>query len=117
MGQQSTGMASRQPPILHLDPNVGRQVQQPHGVGHVAARLADCLAKLLLREAKLLHQTSKTFAFFDGVEILALEVFDQGSSHGICIGQVAHKHWDFMQTSLLRGAPAPFASNDFELLG
>ena len=55
----------------------------------MAAGFADRGAQILLREPELLDQALVAFRFFDGVEVLTLQVLNQRRRHGIAIGQVA----------------------------
>ena len=67
-----------------------------------------------LGHAELLEQAAVAFGFLDGVEVLALEVLDQGGGHGFGVGEVAHQGRHFVQPGGLGGAPAAFAGDDLE---
>ena len=49
---------------------------------------------------------------FDGVEILALNIFDKRQFQQAITIKSADKRWNFAQASQPGGAPAAFASDD-----
>ena len=114
MGEQGAGMAGGEGAFADLDLHGGGQVEQAEGVGDVAAGFADGLAELLLGHAELLEQAAVAFGFLDGVEVLALQVLDQGGGHGVGVGEVADQGRHFVQSGGLGGAPAAFAGDDLE---
>jgi hypothetical protein len=108
-------MTCTQPSILHFYPYPNGQLEQAHNIGNMASRFADGFAKLLLCQPELIDQALETLCFLDRIEILPLEVFDQGGRHGVAISEVADKNWHLMQPRLLRGAPSAFARNNLEV--
>ena len=110
-------MAGRQGAGLDVFAHGGRKLQQAHGVGDVAAGFGDERAELVLRDAELDLEALVAFGFLDGVEVLALEVLDQGGGHGLRVGKGSQQHRDFVQPGGLRGAPAAFAGDDLVIAG
>ena len=60
----------------------------------------------------LLEQHPVAPGLLDGVEVLALEVFDQGQLHGLAVVGLDHEHGDFIQSRQPRGAPAALTGDD-----
>ena len=89
-----------------------RQLQQAQGVGEVAATLADDFGKILLRVTVALHQRVITLTFFDGIEVLALNVLDDGDLDRLLVGQRPNDDRHLVQVRALGGAPAALAGND-----
>jgi hypothetical protein len=50
---------------------------------------------------------------FERIEILALNILDQGDRQCRIVLNVAHHHRDFLEAGNLRRSPAPLASDDF----
>jgi len=50
---------------------------------------------------------------FHGIEVLALDILDQGHGNGGPIRDVTHHRRDLLQAGELGGAPAAFAGDDF----
>ena len=75
----------------------------------MAARLVDQLGDLRLRHALVLRELLISARLFDRIEILALQIFDQGQCHHFALIELADQRRDFMQPRALRGTPAAFA--------
>ena len=70
------------------------------------------LARVLLRVAEAVHQLPIALRLLDGVEVLALDVLDDGDLEHFLVGQRAHDDRHVMQIGLLRRAPAALAGDD-----
>ena len=70
--------------------HLGRQSQQPQCICYRRTRLDHALRNLLLRQSKLLHQTLITFGFFDRVQVLPLQIFDQRQLHDLVFLGLKH---------------------------
>ena len=94
----------------------GRELQEAQGVGDDDAALADLGGGLLLSQVELLGQLGVAPGFLDGVEVFALEVFDEGQfQHGAVI-RLADDGGDLGQAEHLGGAPAAFAGDQLEMI-
>lgn len=62
-----------------------RQAQEPQGIGHGAAGLADPLRSLFLGHVIGLNQGLESGGFFHGVQVLSLEVFNHGQLGGLAV--------------------------------
>src|SRR3954465_6912069 len=78
----------------------------------MAARLVDDPAELFLGVAIILDQAAKGLRLRDRVQILALDVLDQGDFQGLLVAERADDRRDFVEPRALRRAPAPFAGAD-----
>ncbi len=78
----------------------------------MAARLVDELAERLLGVAVIGDELAIAFRFLDRVEVLALDVLEQGDLERLGIGKIAHDHRHFVESRLLGRAPAPLAGDD-----
>ncbi len=90
----------------------GRQLQETQRVGDMAARFSDGGAELFLCECEFLDEPAIAFRFFDGIEVVALQVFDEGGGHRVRIGQGTNEDGNVMQADRLRCAPAAFSGDD-----
>ena len=91
---------------------LGRQGEKAQRIGDGGAGFADALGKLLLREVVLVHQLFHGIRRLDGVEILALQVFDEGDLLDFAVGVRAHDHGDLPLARNLCRAVAAFARDD-----
>ena len=107
-------MADRKPAFAEVALNVGGQFQQAQSVGHHGAALADFGRDFLLRELELLDELGVTLGFFDGIEVLALEVLDERQfQHGAVVG-LAEDDRHLGQAEQLGRPPAAFARNQLQ---
>jgi len=88
------------------------QLQQADGVGDGDAILAGLLADLIVAEAELARHAVEGQCQFDGVQVFALDVLDDGELKHLLVVGVSGNDRDFGQSGLLRGAPAAFAGDD-----
>ena len=65
-----------------------------------------------MSEPKLTHQALQTLGFFQGVQVLALNVFDQRHGGGRLVGHVAHQHGHALQPRQAGGTETPLPGND-----
>jgi len=91
------------------------EVEEAHGVGDGGAGLADALGDFLLFEAELACEAGISGSFLDGVEVGALEVFDEGHFEDLAVGGLALDDGDGFEAEFSGGAPAAFAGDEFEL--
>ena len=75
--ENDLGVADRKPAVADEILDGQRQFQQAQGIGHHGAALADLAGDFLLRELELLGELRVAVGFLDGVEIFALEIFDE----------------------------------------
>ena len=78
----------------------------------MAARFIDDLAKCFLAMIEFDDQLFVRHRFFDRVQILALDIFDQRNLERFRIGKFADHHGDFVQSCALGGTPAALAGDD-----
>ena len=88
------------------------QGEQAQGVGDVAAAFADGLAQRVLGQREFVDEAAVAFRLLQGVEVLALEVLDQGGGHGLAVAEIADHDRDLVQRHELGGAPAALAADD-----
>ena len=93
-------------------PHLGRQSQQTQCVRHCRTGLDHALGNLLLRQSELLHQTLITFGFFDRVQVLPLQIFDQCQLHDLVFLSLKHHRRNVFQTCLTCCTPAALTCND-----
>ena len=87
------------------------------GVGHGGAGFAHPLGALLLRQAKVGHQLLEAGGLLHGVQILSLEVFNQGQLHDLAVVCLDDQHRHLVQTGLPGGAPAALTGDDLVVAG
>lgn len=107
--------------MAHRDPILGEkalhllvEIEQPHAVRDGGAALADLLRDVLLPQTKLPRESRKRPRFFDRVEVLALEVLDEGQLEDILIRGLANDDGRVEQAEAFGGAPAALAGDEFE---
>ncbi len=88
------------------------QRQKPHRIGDVAAAFAERAAELFLRVTEFLDEPAIALAFFDRVEVLALDVLDQRDLGRAAIVHLADDHRNLVQLRRLRCTPAPLAGEN-----
>jgi len=107
-------MAYGEPPGFQVAFYVGVEGEEAQGVGDRCARLADAARDFFLREAEIFLEALVGGGFFDGVEVLALEVFDECEFEDFAVGGRADDGWCFFEGELEGGAPATFAGDKLE---
>ena len=112
MAEKRSCMAGGERTRFDMGADRGRQLQETQGVGDMAARFSDGGAELFLCEREFFDQPAIAFRFFDGIEVVALQVFDEGRGHRVRIGQGPNEDGNVMQAGRLRCAPAAFAGDD-----
>ena len=90
------------------------EVEEADGVGDGGATFADFEGDIFLAEMEFLGEASEGFGFFDGVEVFALEIFDEGEFEDFLIGSFANDEGGFGEARALGGTPASFSGNEFE---
>jgi hypothetical protein len=90
-----------------------RQFQETHVVRDGRAIFADAFRDRFLRQMEFVGQAAIRLRFFDGIQILALNVFDQRDFEHLVVRDLAMDDGDFEETGALRGAPPALAGDDF----
>jgi hypothetical protein len=94
-----------------------RELEQPDHVGDGGAVLARAAADLFVAEFVLACEAVIGGGHFDGVQILALDIFDQGNFEEFLIGELLDYHRDLCQSGQAGCAPAAFAGDEFVAVG
>ena len=68
--------------------------------------------RILRRPRELLHQALITFGFFDRVQVLPLQIFDQCQLHDLVFLSLKHHRRNVFQTCLTCCTPAALTCND-----
>ena len=84
-----------------------RQAQQPQVVRHAGAVLAGALRHLLLRQAEVATQPLERARLLHGIQIGALQVFDDGHLHRLLVGYLSNDRRNRRFARQLRRQPAP----------
>lgn len=90
------------------------KVEEAHGVGDAGTGLADALGDLVLLHGEFFGELDVTGGFLDGVEVLALEVLDEGHLEDFLIGGFPLDDGDGGESECLGGPPAAFTGDEFE---
>ena len=90
----------------------GKQAQRISNRGSV---LSYGLGDLLMGQSKIIDELSVAFRLFDGVEVLALEVFDEGEREQLLVGNVPNDGGNRSPTQSSRCPKTPLARNEFVL--
>ena len=91
----------------HAGPDGRGQAEQPKGVGDRGAVLADAGGDLFLREGKPVEQGLIGIRLLDRVQVLPLDIFDQGQFELMMGRGFLHYYGDFPEAGLLGRPPSP----------
>ena len=101
--QQCPRMAHRQLMIHHISLKRYRQFQQSQRVSDMLSGLADAGSQFFLCIAQLFDQLFICFRFFDGIEVLSLNIFQQSDLHHLLIIKLHQDGRDLLQPCQLAG--------------
>src|SRR6266498_3279561 len=93
-------------------PDVLGDVQQRHRLGDGDARFSYRVGDLLLRVAVTVGETRVALRFFEGMQVLSVEVLDQGDLDDLVLGNVELDAGHFGQSGLHRGSETSLTSDD-----
>ena len=94
--------------------NLGVEFEESQGIGDTGAAAPDTLRDVFLAKIEFRGQTRKSLGFVDGVEVGALEVFDESEFEHVAIGGLTDNNGSFGQAGSLRGPPAAFTGDQFK---
>ena len=112
-GQQRAGVALRDVALLHHLLHVGRQLQQANQVGDGRAIDLHAGGQLFLRALVLIDVPLERLGLFDRVEVLALDVFDDGQLGHLAVVDFADLHRHLPPVGGLGGAEPALAGDQF----
>lgn len=112
--QENFGVTGRDFFVPQVVLDFGGQFEEPEGVGDGGAAFANLLRGFVLSEIKLLDKLLQSGCFFDGIQVFALEVFDERQFHHFAVVRFANDGGDSFEACQLRGAPTAFAGDDLE---
>ena len=112
-------MACPKAELVGLDEgeNLVGELEQAEEVGDRGAVLAGALGHLLLGEAEIAGEALVGAGLLDRVEVLALEVLDDGDLHRLLVGDLADDGGDGGFAGALGGEPAALAGDELEASG
>ena len=94
-GQQRSGVTCRQPPLDNQLLQIIGKPEQTKIVCDIRSVASNTTGQRLLRQTNRLDQLLVGLRFFDRIEILALNIFDQRYLKEIVVRNVLHHYWDF----------------------
>ena len=94
----------------------GVQVEKPYGVRDRRSALANAFGDLILGETEIAMEPFVRAGLLDGIQIFALEVFDQSELENLAIAGCANDRRRLDKLELASGAPAAFTGNKFVLV-
>jgi hypothetical protein len=92
----------------------GSDLEETEGVGDGDAAATDFLGDLFLGEVELGLELGVALGFFEGVEVFALEILDEGEFEDFAVGGGPFDDGDVGEAGEAGGAPTPFAGDQFE---
>ena len=113
--QQGTGMAGRDDAGSYAALYQRRELEQPQRVGHLRARASDAVSQLFMGGTEVLKQLLVGGGLFEGVQLAAVQVFQQSVAEEVVIGGVTDNCGDGFQAGGLY-CPPPTLAHD-ELVG
>ena len=93
------------------------EFQKAHAIGNGGAALADFGGDFFLLEAELAGQPAVGGGFFNGIEIGALDVLNQGQLEHLLITGSAHDDRGFREPDFLGGPPSALAGDELVFAG
>lgn len=115
-GEDGFGVADADLAAGDEDLDIGVEFEQAHGVGDTGAGFADAFGDVVLLHGEFFGEADVAGGFFDGVEVFALKVFDEGHFEHVAIGGFADDNGDGVEAEFFGGAPAAFAGDEFEVV-
>jgi len=113
--EDDLGVSHGEAAVAEVVLECGAEFEQPERVGNHGAAFADFEGDLLLCELELLDQLRVTLGFLHRVEVLALQILDQGQlEHGAVVG-FPHDDGHLGQAQKLGCAPAALTRDEFEM--
>ena len=94
--------------------DVGMELENAQQVRDRGSIFADLHRSFFLGEVEILDELAVAERFFDRIEVLALEIFDEGEFENFAIIRFADENREFGEAGDLGGAPAAFAGDEFK---
>jgi hypothetical protein len=104
-------MAGREFPFFDQVLDHGFEFQETQCIGDGRAVFSRALGDMFLREIELVGEALEGARLFHGIQIFALEVFDERHLERKFLRDLADNHGNARQRRPLRGAPAAFAGD------
>src|ERR1700722_8296470 len=106
------GVARAEPPRRDAFLNGRRQVQQPQGIADMRARPAYLAREFFVGSAEIIEELLVGRGLFQRVELLAVQVLDQGVSEQVVVLGLLDDRADLGQPGPLGGPPPAFAHDE-----
>ena len=116
-GHEGLGVSEGELGGLDHGEHFGGKLEQAQEVGDRGAVLAGALGHLLLGEAEVAGEALEGAGLLDRVEVLALEILNDGDLHRLLVGDLADDGGDGGLAGALRGEPAALAGDELEASG
>lgn len=110
-GEDGLGMADGDAALGEVDLDFRMEIEEAHGVGDGGAGFPDTGGDFLLLEGEFAGEADVSGGFFDGIEILALEVLDESHFKDIAVGGDAFDDGNGGEAEFFRGSPAALAGD------
>ena len=107
--EQDFGMADRELAAGKQGLDVRGEVEKANGIGDGGPVFADALGDFFLFQQKFASEPGVGFGFLDGIQVFALEVFDERHVQHIAVTGGANDDGDFRQPEADAGAPPALA--------
>ena len=104
--QQGTSVTSGENTRRNATLHQSRQLQQTNRVRNLGARTTNALSQLLLSSVELLHELLVCRSLFNGVQLTAVQVLQQGVTEQVSIFSLTNNRRDGAQASRLGCTPA-----------
>ena len=115
--QQGTSVTSGENTRRNATLHQSRQLQQTNRIRNLGARTTNALSQLLLSSIELLHELLVRRRLFNGVQLTAVQVLQQGITEKIAIFGLTNNRRDGAQASRLGCTPAALTHDQFILFG
>jgi hypothetical protein len=113
-GEEGAGVAFGDAAVDEGALEGGRQAEEAEGVSDGNAAAAGALGDLGLGEAVVLDEALVGAGLFEGVEVVPLDVFDQGELEGLAVGGFGDHDRNLADAGKTGGLPAALADDEAE---
>ena len=109
---EGAGVSHGDMSVADGDLHLGGQLQQSQEIGHGTAALANLVAHFLLGHVTFVDEALVGDGHLNGVQVLAMDVFDEGQFKHLLIVSHADEHRNLGQTCHFGGPQSALAGNE-----
>lgn len=113
--EDGLGVAHGEVAIGKVPLDGGLEVEEAHRVGDAGPGFTNAFGNDVLFEPEVFGEAHVTLGFFDGIEVLALQVLNEGHFEDLPVARWSLNDGDGFQSQEFGGPPASLAGDEFHL--